>query len=227
MKDIYVIGDVHGCFYTLEKLLLKLNKNSEIIFVGDLCDRGFYSKEVIELIIKNNYKSILGNHDEYMVKHAIDSILGIDNMWYREDFMGGKETLKSYKNDIETLKKHISWLQTLPRYIMIDNYFITHGFGLPYFQRKDNKSSYEGLIKNRIEDEKDWGYDWEKDWDSYDVINIFGHTDYKEVKVGHNYYGIDTGCVYGKKLTAIKLGCMEIIEEDFDKRDRIKGIISV
>ena len=58
MKDIYIIGDVHGCFYTLEKLLSKLNKNSEIIFVGDLCDRGFYSKEVIELIIENNYKSM-------------------------------------------------------------------------------------------------------------------------------------------------------------------------
>ena len=53
-------------------------------------------------------------------------------------------------------------------------------------------------------------------------FSYLSNTDYKEVKVGHNYYGIDTGCVYGRKLTAIKLGSMEIIDEEFDKRDRNK-----
>ncbi|WP_164968869.1 metallophosphoesterase family protein [Malaciobacter mytili] len=219
MLNTYVVGDVHGCFYTLKNLLSKLEKNSEIIFVGDLCDRGLYSKEVIELIIQNKYKSILGNHDEYMIMHAIESINGIDNRWFREDYMGGKQTIESYKNDIETLKRHITWLKTLPRYIMIEKYFITHGFGLPYFQRKNSISAYEGLIKNRIEDKEDWGYDWEHNWEKYDVINIFGHTDYEKVQIGNNYYGIDTGCVYGRKLTAIKLNNMKIIEENIDKRD--------
>lgn len=219
MKKTYVIGDVHGCYYTLKNLLSKLKENSEIIFVGDLCDRGLHSKEVIELIIQNNYKVILGNHDEYLIQHAIDSINGIDNRWTREDYMGGKETIESYKDDMETLNKHIEWLKTLPRYIMIENYFISHGFGLPYFKRKDKKSSYEGLIKNRVQDEKDWGYEWEKNWENYEVINIFGHTDYKKVEIGHNYYGIDTGCVYGRKLTAIELGSMEIIDEKCDVKD--------
>lgn len=212
LNSIYVIGDVHGCFYTLKTLISKLDKNSEIIFVGDLCDRGLYSKEVIEFVIENKYKSILGNHDEYMINHAIESLNGISNRWFREDYMGGRQTVESYKDDLETLNRHISWLKTLPRYIMVDNYFISHGFGLPYFERKDKKSSYEGLIKNRIEDEKDWGYDWEEDWENYEIINVFGHTDFEKVEVGHNYYGIDTGCVYGKKLTAIKLGSMEILD---------------
>lgn len=219
MKNSYIIGDVHGCYHTLRNLLKKLPKNSDIIFVGDLCDRGLYTKELIEFIIQNNFKSILGNHDEYMIKHAIDSINGIDNRWVKKDYMGGKQTIQNYKDDIETLNKHISWLKTLPRYIMIDNYFITHGFALPYYKRKNNPSSYEGMIKNRIEDEEDWGYDWEKDWQKYDVINIFGHTDYEEVRVGHNYFGIDTGCVYGRKLTAINLKTKEIVDEKCDVRD--------
>jgi len=50
MKKTFVIGDVHGCFYTLMDLVKKLPKNSEMIFTGDLCDKGFYSKEVIEFV---------------------------------------------------------------------------------------------------------------------------------------------------------------------------------
>ena len=62
----YIIGDVHGNFQTLKALISKLPKNSEIIFVGDLVDRGLNSKEVIEFIRINNYKCVLGNHEKLM-----------------------------------------------------------------------------------------------------------------------------------------------------------------
>jgi len=219
IENTYVIGDVHGCFNTLKKLIDKLPKDANLIFVGDLCDRGRYSKEVITLVIQNNYQVILGNHDHYMLEHAIESINGIDNRWFREDYMGGKETMHSYKNDTATLHTHLTWLKTLPPYILLEGYFITHGFGLPYFQRRNSSTAHIGLLKNRISDEKDWGDDWEENWQNYKVINIFGHTDYDEVEVGSNYYGIDTGCAYGKKLTAIELGSMRIIEEKTDEND--------
>jgi len=44
---MWCIGDVHGCIFTLEKLVNKLPKNSKLIFVGDLVDRGNFAKEVI------------------------------------------------------------------------------------------------------------------------------------------------------------------------------------
>lgn len=218
----YIIGDVHGCYHTLLELLKKLEQNSRIIFVGDLCDRGLYSKEVIELVIENNYECILGNHEDFMLKHIHDYFNNRPNRWYDNKKIGGKETIDSYKNDIKTLKRHIKYLKKLPRYILIDKYFITHGLGLPYFKRKDLKDEniQNGIIKARLLDETTkWGENWEKDWKDYNIINIFGHTKYDEVKIGKNYYGIDTGCVYGGKLTAIELESMKIIDVKLNPKD--------
>lgn len=217
-EKIYVIGDVHGCYYTLKDLIKKLPKNARLIFVGDICDRGLYTKRVFDLIIENEYEMVLGNHERYMLEYAIEILNGGTNRWLKES-MGGRETIKSYKGDTRALLKHVEWLKSLPRYIEIDRYFITHGFGLPYYQRKDQFESLNGLTKNRISDKKEWGHDWEEGYESYNIINIFGHTPYDNVKVGGNYYGIDTGCVYGKKLTAIELGSMKIYQEKLDKRD--------
>jgi serine/threonine protein phosphatase 1 len=219
MKKTYVIGDVHGCYHTLKNLLSKIPSDSRIIFVGDLCDRGLYTKDTIELIIQNNYEAVLGNHDDYMARHAKDCLEDLSCRWYKEDYMGGKETMRSYADNPELLLKHTQWLKTLPRYILIENFFITHGFALPYFKNRDLKSSHTGLLKNRITDEDEWGHEWEKEWRSYDVVNIFGHTPYEEVEVGKNYYGIDTGCVYGGKLTAIELPSMQIVSVDLNKKD--------
>jgi serine/threonine protein phosphatase 1 len=219
MDKTFVIGDVHGCYHTLKELLNKLPLDSRIIFVGDLCDRGLYTKEVIELIIENNYEAVLGNHDDYMAKHAKECLEDLSCRWYKEDYMGGRETMDSYASEPQTLLKHANWIKTLPRYILIDNFFITHGFALPYFKNRDLKKSYTGLIKNRITDEEEWSHEWEEDWQEYDIINIFGHTHYDEVEIGRNYYGIDTGCVYGGKLTAIELPSMNIISVKANQKD--------
>ena len=55
MSSTFVIGDVHGCYYTLMDLVDKLSKDADLIFVGDLCDKGLYTKEVIEFVKSNNY----------------------------------------------------------------------------------------------------------------------------------------------------------------------------
>lgn len=221
IENTYVIGDVHGCFYTLQKLLAKLPSDAEIIFVGDLCDRGLHTKKVIELVMQNSYHCILGNHDDYMMEHIQECMNNRELCvrWRVEDYMGGEQTLQSYENSYETMLEHLKWLESLPRYIEIQNYFITHGFSLPYYQRRDSASAHTGLLKNRISDEDEWGHEWEKEWRDYDVINVFGHTDYDEVKIGKNYYGIDTGCVYGRELSALKLGSMSVINEVVDSRD--------
>ena len=46
-----IIGDIHGCFLTLNKLLfddLKINKSDTLYFLGDYIDRGPSSKQVID-----------------------------------------------------------------------------------------------------------------------------------------------------------------------------------
>ena len=58
MKKHYIIGDVHGEYTTLLALLEKIPKDSEIIFVGDLIDRGFRSREVVALVRKRGYQVV-------------------------------------------------------------------------------------------------------------------------------------------------------------------------
>lgn len=222
MKNTYVIGDVHGCYHTLLELLEKIPKDSRIIFVGDLCDRGLYSKEVIDLVIENDYECILGNHEDFMIRHIDDYLNNNPNRWIDNDQIGGQKTIDSYIGDEVKLLEHVQFLKTLPRYMLIDKYFITHGLGLPYFQRKDSEDRdiQDGLIKARLSDETTkWGDDWEKDWRKYDLMNIFGHTHSNEVVVGENYYCIDTACVYGGKLTAIEFNSMQLISVEMNHKD--------
>ncbi len=68
----YVIGDVQGCFDELMLLLEKINfnsKNDELIFAGDLINRGPKSLEVLEFCLKNkkSIEVVLGNHDIYLL----------------------------------------------------------------------------------------------------------------------------------------------------------------
>lgn len=212
-QSTYVIGDVHGCFYTLMELLAKLPSNARIIFTGDLCDRGNFSKEVIEFVSSNNHESILGNHDYAMTQHICSALKGIESSWISNPYAGGSKTLQSYQNDKATIQRHKAWVESLPQYIQIEHYFITHAFALPYYKRHQDEASFKALMYNRLSSGMKEDYEWEEGYEEYPIINIFGHDDYDEVVRGKNYYGIDTGCVYGRKLTAIELGSMRLIDQ--------------
>lgn len=120
-------------------------------------------------------------------------------------------TLESYGDDHQKMLLHLEWIKTLPIYIQVDNYFITHGYALPFYEHRDKPDYYKDFLLNRYEEGMQI-----KDHES---INIFGHCVFNEVISGNNFYGIDTGCAYGNKLTAIQLGTMKVFEEPMDERD--------
>ena len=218
LQNYWVIGDVHGCIHTLEKLIKKLPKDSVPVFVGDLVDRGLFSKDVLEFVMLNNYTVVFGNHEYLMYNYARDAIIrDIQSIWsVSKKSYGGLRTVQSYGNDIDTLLKHIDYITALPKYLEIGKYFITHGFGLPYYKSKDDKSKWMSIYTNRLENPFP---DWENGWKEYEIVNIFGHTPYKEVLFGKNYIGVDTGAVFGKKLSAVNLGIRKVIEQKTVKKD--------
>jgi serine/threonine protein phosphatase 1 len=212
MKKIYVIGDVHGCLYTLKKLLARLEANAEIILVGDLCDKGKHSKELIEFVMQKGYLCVKGNHEHLMQKYLYDAVVNAKHSPWSEDYRyGGIATYESYKDDLESMRRHLAWLDSLPIYLQRERYFITHGYALPYYEHRENPEYYNDFLLSRYEEGMDVP--------SSEVINIFGHCVFDEVIAHENFYAIDTGCAYGKKLTALELGSMKIIQEDMDKRD--------
>lgn len=76
---VYAIGDVQGCFLTLERLLNDINfdeKNDEIIFLGDVINRGPNSLEVLRLIKSHRacMNLVLGNHEILAIALALNAI---------------------------------------------------------------------------------------------------------------------------------------------------------
>lgn len=212
LENTFVIGDVHGCFYTLLNLLKQLPQDANIIFVGDLCDKGNYSKDVIEFVIQNRYACVKGNHEHLFEKYILDAVENnIHSPWSSDKRYGGLACIQSYKNDIKLIKKHLKWIQNLPMYLEVEQYFITHGFALEYYQHRENKEYYNDFLLNRY---------YEGDTVSNtEVINIFGHCTFDSVVDGGNFFCIDTACSYGNKLTAFALKSHKIYEEPMDKRD--------
>ena len=72
MKNIYIIGDVHGCYKSLLALIEQFpnKQNSKIVFVGDLIDRGINSFEVIEFVTNNKYSCIMGSHEKALLQYS-------------------------------------------------------------------------------------------------------------------------------------------------------------
>ena len=107
----HIIGDVHGCFYTLEKLIQRvqdLDDKAYFIFIGDYVDRGQLNKEVVEYAIdlqnKGNALCLRGNHD-----NVIDWILNDDGE--KDGLRVGhyKGNISEYVRDRPTFDNVIPW----------------------------------------------------------------------------------------------------------------------
>ncbi len=126
----FVIGDIHGCFKTLSKMLfdeLKITKEDAIYFVGDFIDRGPRSKEVIDLLLELVEKGysinpIRGNHEEMLVQHYLGES---PENWFNN---GAEATLRSFgiKYIQEMEDKYLQFFLNLPYYIELDDFIICH-----------------------------------------------------------------------------------------------------
>lgn len=220
LRNTFVIGDVHGCLYTLKALIAKLPADANIIFVGDLVDKGNFSKEVVAFVMHNKYRCIMGNHEWLMLQHIEDVLAGKHTSdWATKEYFGGYKTIANYANDRATIKKHLAWMRTLPRYIEIDKFFITHAFALPYYKRRESVDARGGLMSNRPSNAEEWGWDWEEGHEEYDVVNIYGHEIVDKIDTTGNAIGIDTGACQGHMLSAICLESRNIISVSTDARD--------
>lgn len=193
-NTIAVIGDIHGCINTLRALYEKIiNFTTEIYSVGDLVDRGNFSKEVIDFCIKNEILPVRGNHEDMLI-NALEK--PNEKTIHHHFNNGGKKTFNSYLGNVidATFKDyfdalistgHLYYLKNLPFYIELDTIMISHAGFLSY----DDK---EYILWNRDKPKK------------LEKLQVFGHTPKKSPDHKRNYYvNIDTGCVYFNKLSAV------------------------
>jgi len=214
-NGIWVIGDVHGEYDKLVQLLDKLPKDAKVCFCGDLIDRGADSAKVIDLIIDNNYLSVLGNH-EFMMLDAYDNIL-TEDYWL---FNGGRATLESYAFK-EVYLSHYEFLRSLPLFLHFEfegykPLVVSHSY--IHADWVDKEYKYNTKFNKRIlwlhmNDEKFFTRDKEI---KNGIFNIFGHTPVPKPIVTDTYAMIDTGAYYVSNkqlgyLSAIHYPSLEVI----------------
>jgi len=185
--DIYVVGDIHGCRGTLERLLDALAPTDDdlVVFVGDLVRKGPDSKGVLDTVRERpNLMSVRGNNEQKLVdgRKSIDALTEVDYDY------------------VESLPVAISW----------DDALVVHG-GIDHRKPLAEHTLTE-LLNNRSlvpGGSYDRPYWFETRRESPRVF--FGHTVLAEPFVTDHAVGLDTGCVYGGQLTAYDYRADELV----------------
>jgi len=203
MERIYAVGDIHGCYDKLLELMEKMDIDFEsdtLVFLGDYIDRGPQSFEVVAYLtdLKQRYVNTIflkGNHEEMLEKY----LSGEDRITYLVN--GGQQTLESYMNrprpegEPAIPSTHLEFFKSLRIYYETQNYIFVHA-GLKNKVPLEKQKTEDLLwIRRRFIESK---YDYGK-------MVVFGHTPLHEPLLLPNKIGIDTGAVYGNRLTCVRL----------------------
>lgn len=194
-----VIGDVHGCARELRTLVEKLSPNpiDDIIFLGDMINKGPESHEVLNIIREIHGRGILGNHELRLLKYRQTSDPSI---------------LKAYDPFTISQLTEPDWflLDQLPLTIEIPEYdaIAVHGGFLPTPHWRQQAADIVTKIQvidangNPVKrSEAPDGIPWADAWEGPEFV-LYGHTPREEVYRKPLSLGLDTGCVYGGALSA-------------------------
>ncbi len=202
----FVIGDIHGCHQILMALLAKINPISgqdTLVFLGDYIDRGPESRQVVETVISlvSRFKrviTLMGNHEE-MFNNYLE---GVGRDIYLQT--GGRQTIASYGGEAAIAAGglpagHQRFFRELDLYWQDDKYIYVHA-GV---QRGVHLS-----MQNR-----DWLL-WSREQGHDSGLGktvVYGHTAHSKPCITEGAIGIDTGAVYGGRLTCLILPDVEFV----------------
>ncbi|MFC7290820.1 metallophosphoesterase family protein [Hirschia litorea] len=221
---VYAIGDIHGRADLLKKLMEKIREDvaqsdvpdvrNAIVFLGDYVDRGFQSRQVIDLLVSDEYaefdlKFLRGNHEETFQDFLMNS--GIGPRWSQ---YGGIETLVSYnvqpprgadnfdgweqarRDLVEKIPaSHRHFLENLELCLVLGDYVFVHA----------------GLRPGKtIEEQKESDLMWIRDdflyhKDAFEKVVVHGHTPINAPHRDFRRISLDTGAYMTGKLSAVRL----------------------
>lgn len=194
------IWDVQWCYDELKLLLkkLKLKKHDRVFFVWDLINRWPKSYKVLKYLYKNKHRfqSVIGNHE-------LNFLRWINGEKYKDS--------KDFKTLYKKIQKNrsnylINFIGNLPRYIEEKDFILLHGWIIPNKPLKEHTD--DEITRTRDYNKKPWYeyYDWKKPV-------IYGHWAEENLQIREKTKGLDSGCVYGKALTAYVLETWEVIQQ--------------
>ncbi|MFD1066014.1 bis(5'-nucleosyl)-tetraphosphatase PrpE [Oceanobacillus locisalsi] len=225
-----IIGDIHGCYDELLDLLKQLcyqQKNGQyshpegnkLVFLGDLTDRGPNSIAVIQLVyqlvieqkiayyVPGNhcnklYRYFLGN--QVQKKHGLETTVA---EWEKLDI--------NQKEDVQ--EKFMTLYEKAPLYLYCKDmkFIVAHAGIKEGFIGQNNSRVKSFVLYGDVTGKTDHhGKPVRRDWAKHyhgEFWIIYGHTPVLEPRQINQTINIDTGCVFGNRLTAFQFPKQNIV----------------
>jgi len=232
-----IIGDIHGCYDETIELINKLGytvnqvddngtnygidiihpEARKVIFLGDLIDRGPNSPAVLKLVMSmvssGSALCVPGNHDIKLQKYLNGKSVAIKH--------GLEETINQLENESDEFKIKVKeFLYTLISHFVLDegNLVVSHA-GL----KEDMHGKASGAVRafclfgETTGETDEFGlpirYNWASEYKGRAKV-IYGHTPVPKAEWLNRTMNIDTGCVFGGRLTALKYPEDELVSVD-------------
>ncbi|MEY9485584.1 protein phosphatase [Streptomyces calvus] len=217
-----IVGDVHGCSAELEALLTKLGyadgvhpEGRTAVFVGDLVDRGPDSpgvlRRVMAMVKSGNALCVPGNHENkfgrYLRGRQVQHTHGLAETV--EQMAGESEEFRAeVRQFVDGLVSH---------YVLDGGRLVVCHAGLPekYHGRTSGRVRSHALYGDTTGETDEFGlpvrYPWAEDYRGRAAV-VYGHTPVPEATWLNNTICLDTGAVFGGKLTALRWPERELVD---------------
>jgi hypothetical protein len=182
-RNVLFVGDVQGCAAELRDLLEAADfdrHRHRLAFCGDLINRGPDSAGVLELARRLDAMAVLGNHEVSLLEGRASASL---------------DQVRAQLG--RSLDDWLAWLQALPTFVVGGDYILVHAGIAP--GKRPEECTREELTEIRT---VDGGRPWFDFWSGPETV-VFGHWAVRGRVDLPLCKGLDTGCVYGGRLTGL------------------------
>ncbi|MFB6937849.1 polynucleotide kinase-phosphatase [Streptomyces chartreusis] len=217
-----IVGDIHGCASELEALLGTLGYRDGVhpdgrtaVFVGDLVDRGPDSpgvlRRVMSMVKSGNALCVPGNHENkygrYLKGRNVQHTHGL------------AETIEQMETESEEFRAEVrEFIDGLVSHYVLDGgkLVVCHA-GLPekYHGRTSGRVRSHALYGDTTGETDEFGlpvrYPWAEDYRGRAAV-VYGHTPVPDATWLNNTICLDTGAVFGGKLTALRWPERELVD---------------
>ncbi|MFK0232964.1 polynucleotide kinase-phosphatase [Streptomyces vinaceus] len=222
-----IIGDIHGCSSELETLLGKLGYEDGVhpegrtaVFVGDLVDRGPDSpgvlRRVMGMVGSGNALCVPGNHENKLGRYLKGSKV--------RQTHGLAETIEQLGREpqefVEEVREFIRGL--VSHYVLDGGRLVVCHAGLPekYHGRTSGRVRSHALYGETTGETDEFGlpvrYPWAEEYRGKAVV-VYGHTPVPDTAWLNNTICLDTGAVFGGKMTALRWPERELVDVPAEK----------
>jgi len=197
MGRTIIVGDLHACIDELEALLAHVgfSRRDRLVLVGDLVVRGPAPRATLDLLLDVGARAVRGNHEDRLLK-------------MRDGEMPVGTHQRATMNALK--RRHWEFIESLPLWLDLEEHGVrvVHAGvvpGLPIDKQRPRTLMYIRAVAPDGEPiEKRTEPVWGRLYEGPPHV-VFGHNAQPEPQIHNWATGLDTGCVYGGRLTAMVL----------------------